>query len=287
MPLFQDDPVVSQNNDQTDQARPAVHGLSRAVGVWGQSKTWHGVYGRSESTTGGQGVNGEGHVGVAGVGHTWIGVYGETRGTANGPSGVLGEGGAGGVGVKGHASGVGLAGVAGYSLTGKGPGIFGQGNPAGHFNGNVIVTGTLDVGVDIRLVNADCAEEFDVEFGPIEPGVVVVLSDGGRLLASSVAYDKRVAGVVSGAGGYRPGLTLDAQHATAERVPVALMGKVYCRVDAESAPIEIGDMLTTATTPGHAMKARDATRAFGAVIGKALGSLTTGRGLIPILVTLQ
>jgi hypothetical protein len=165
--------------------------------------------------------------------------------------------------------------------------IFGQGNPAGHFNGNVIVTGTLDVGVDIRLVNADCAEEFDVEFGPIEPGVVVVLSDGGRLLASSVAYDKRVAGVVSGAGGYRPGLTLDAQHATAERVPVALMGKVYCRVDAESAPIEIGDMLTTATTPGHAMKARDATRAFGAVIGKALGSLTTGRGLIPILVTLQ
>src|SRR4051794_939040 len=104
--------------------------------------------------------------------------------------------------------------------------------------------------MDIRLVNADCAEEFDLESGPIEPGTVVVFSDGGRLLPSADAYDKRVAGVVSGAGGYRPGLTLDAQDAATERVPVALMGKVYCCVDAESAPIEVGDMLTTATTPG-------------------------------------
>ena len=88
-----------------------------------------------------------------------------------------------------------------------------------------MVTGTLDVGVDIRLVNADCAEEFDLESGPIEPGTVVVLSDGGRLLPSSAAYDKRVAGVVSGAGGYRPGVTLDAQDAATERVPVALLGE--------------------------------------------------------------
>jgi hypothetical protein len=324
MPTYQDDPVVSRNHNgnpefdggvygestlfngvrgvtyapghgavvgiqenQSDQAGPAVYGQSRAVGVWGQSTTWHGVFGYSESTTGGQGVNGEGHVGVAGVGHTWIGVYGETRGSANGPSGVLGEGGSGGTGVKGHASGAGLAGVAGYSLTGRGPGIFGQGNPAGHFNGNVVVTGSVDVGVDIRLVNADCAEEFDLETGPVEPGTVVVLSDNGRLLPSEVEYDRRVAGVVSGAGGYRPGLTLDAQATESERVPVALMGKVYCRADADRSPIEVGDMLTTSATPGHAMKACDPGLAFGAVIGKALGPLTGGRGLIPMLVTLQ
>jgi hypothetical protein len=286
MPRFQNDPVLSVNNDVTDQAKPSVQAVSaRVSGVWGQSGQWIGVYGRSDS--GGWGVYGEGPVGVAGIGQTWIGVYGETKGTVNGPSGVLGEGGPKGVGVKGHASGLGIAGVAGYSLTNMGPGIFGQGSPAGQFNGNVEVTGTLNVGVDIRLVNGDCAEEFDVELGPIEPGTVVVLSDGGRLLPSADAYDKRVAGVVSGAGGYRPGLTLDAQDAATERVPVALMGKVYCRVDAESAPIQTGDMLTTATTPGHAMKATDITRAFGAVIGKALGSLTTGKGLIPILVTLQ
>jgi hypothetical protein len=35
------------------------------------------------------------------------------------------------------------------------------------------------------------------------------------------------------------------------------------------------------------MKANDPMRAFGAVIGKALRGLQSGRGLIPILVSLQ
>jgi hypothetical protein len=46
-------------------------------------------------------------------------------------------------------------------------------------------------------------------------------------------------------------------------------------------------MLTTSPTPGHAMKVDDPLRAFGAVIGKALRPLSTGRGLIPILIALQ
>jgi hypothetical protein len=70
-------------------------------------------------------------------------------------------------------------------------------------------------------------------------------------------------------------------------VPVALVGKVYCRVDADLAPIRPGDLLTTSATPGHARRASDRERAFGAVLGKALGGLAAGRGLVPILVTLQ
>jgi hypothetical protein len=35
------------------------------------------------------------------------------------------------------------------------------------------------------------------------------------------------------------------------------------------------------------MKAADPARAFGAVLGKAMGALKEGRGLVPILVTLQ
>jgi hypothetical protein len=35
------------------------------------------------------------------------------------------------------------------------------------------------------------------------------------------------------------------------------------------------------------MKAEDPAKAFGAVIGKALGSIKQGLGLIPILVALQ
>ena len=66
-----------------------------------------------------------------------------------------------------------------------------------------------------------------------------------------------------------------------------LMGKVYCKVDASPDPILVGDLLTTSYTAGHAMKASDTGKAFGAIIAKALASLSGGRGLIPILVTLQ
>ena len=68
---------------------------------------------------------------------------------------------------------------------------------------------------------------------------------------------------------------------------MALAGKAYCKVDASEAPIAMGDMLTTSPTVGHAMKASDPARAFGAVIGKALQPLVTGTGLIPILIALQ
>jgi len=98
-------------------------------------------------------------------------------------------------------------------------------------------------------------------------------------------YDRRVAGVVSGAGGYRPAVILNGQLGAG--VPVALMGRVFCKVDATAAPIEAGDLLTTSATPGHAMKAVDEARIAGTVLGKAMGSLASGQGLIPVLVTLR
>jgi hypothetical protein len=70
-------------------------------------------------------------------------------------------------------------------------------------------------------------------------------------------------------------------------MPLALVGKVYCKVDADPAPIAIGDLLTTSTRPGHGMKAANSDLAFGAVIGKALRPLRSGQGMIPILVALQ
>ena len=104
---------------------------------------------------------------------------------------------------------------------------------------------------------------------------------------SNQAYDRRVAGVVSGAGNYKPAVILDRHATKTPRRPLALMGKVYCRVDASESPIAIGDLLTTSATPGHAMKAENPALAFGAVIGKALRPLASGRGLVPILVALQ
>lgn len=151
-----------------------------------------------------------------------------------------------------------------------------------HVNGDIIATG------DIVLKNADCAEEFAVkDLEMIEPGTVMVLGEEGSLCQSTEAYDKKVAGVVSGAGDLKPGLILDKQSESTNRMPIALMGKVYCKVDAQYAPIEVGDLLTTSPTPGHAMKATDPLKAFGTIIGKALRPLAAGKGLIPILVALQ
>ena len=146
---------------------------------------------------------------------------------------------------------------------------------------------------DIKILNADFAEDFDVDESDlkagVEPGTVMILSEGGRLRVSSCAYDQRVAGVVSGARGFKPGIVLDRSPAAMSdsRVPLALGGKVYCRADASYSSIKIGDMLTTSDTPGYAMRAIDPPRAFGSVIGKALQPLSRGRDLISILVALQ
>jgi hypothetical protein len=61
----------------------------------------------------------------------------------------------------------------------------------------------------------------------------------------------------------------------------------HCKIDADIAPINIGDLLTTSPTKGHAQKALDPSKATGAIIGKALGSLKTGKGKIPVMVMLQ
>ncbi len=150
------------------------------------------------------------------------------------------------------------------------------------------VVGDVSVTGDIRLANADCAEEFDsADPHAAEPGTVMVLGEKGDLRESHQAYDKRVAGVVSGAGTYRPGIVLDKDASKTNRLAIGLLGKVYCKVEAQSSPIEVGDLLTTSCTPGRAMKASDSMRAFGAVIGKALRPLTEGHGLIPILIALR
>ena len=141
---------------------------------------------------------------------------------------------------------------------------------------------------DIRLLNADCAEDFEViNTEEIKPGAVMTLSDKGQLEQGNQPYDKRVAGVVSGAGNLKPGLILGSLKGLTNRLPIALVGKVHCKVDASFGAIEVGDMLTTSSTEGHAMKASDPSKAFGAVIGKALEPLKSGIGFIPILVALQ
>jgi hypothetical protein len=99
-----------------------------------------------------------------------------------------------------------------------------------------------------------------------EHGTIVVIDDGGKLRQSYSAYDKRVAGVISGAREYKPAIVLGRRASSEGPVFVALIGKV----DADPAPIAIGDLLTTSGRRGFAMKAAEPAPAFGAVFGKAL-----------------
>src|SRR6516164_6347162 len=100
-----------------------------------------------------------------------------------------------------------------------------------HVNGDITVTG------DVLLTGADCAEHFDIIGTQIpEPGTVVVIDEAGALRESLEPYDKKVAGVVSGAETYSPGLVLDNRPSGEPRVALALVGKVYCKVDAEYSP---------------------------------------------------
>lgn len=175
-----------------------------------------------------------------------------------------------------------------FGASEEGPGLLGYSRTglAGQFYGDVHIAKNLMVDGDVFLPGADCAELFNVA-DQIEPGDVVVIHRDGVLRRSASAYDKRVAGVVSGAGRFRPGVMLDSRNGgSPHSAPLALIGKVDCKVDARKYPIEVGDLLTTSATPGHAMKANPSD-AFGTVLGKALGDLENGLGLLPILVCLQ
>ena len=68
---------------------------------------------------------------------------------------------------------------------------------------------------------------------------------------------------------------------------VTLGAWAHCKVDADVAPIQVGDLLTTSATRGHAQRAEDRGAAVGAIVGKAMAPLASGRGVIPVLVGMQ
>lgn len=152
--------------------------------------------------------------------------------------------------------------------------------------------GTTSVGVLKITGGADLSEQFDVQSDKddVKPGMVVCIdpANPGKLVASSKAYDRTVAGVISGAGGVKPGMLMGQRDTVADgQHPIALTGRVYVWADASMGAIEAGDLLTTSDVPGHAMKATNYERSRGATVGKAMSRLADGRGLVLILVQPQ
>jgi hypothetical protein len=259
---------------------------SNGAGLFGESYSSEGVFGASVAQHGVHGVNGFGSgikptfgCGIFGETDNGYGVYGASK-TASGVYGTSGPGHFAGEFEGDHQ-------ISGNALVGGNHRVKGTCSVDKDLTvgGNHTVKGNVTASDVMISGGADCAEEFDLSGGNgIESGSVVVFDESAALGTSNIPYNKKVAGVISGAGSYRPGVVLDRRDSSRERAPLALIGKVFCKVDASYGAIDVGDLLTTSSTHGFAMKAQDPLRSFGAVIGKALGVLEEGRGLIPILV---
>jgi hypothetical protein len=159
----------------------------------------------------------------------------------------------------------------------------------GHEWVSITHSGNFSVATLTIRGGADVAEPFKLSRSDIAKGSVVVIDEDspGQLKLSDQPYDTRVAGIVSGANGINPGIALHQEGVNDGGQNVALSGRVYVQADASFGAIKPGDLLTTSSTPGHAMKVIDHAKSQGAILGKAMTSLKEGKGMVLVLVTLQ
>lgn len=278
-----------------------VKGTGAEYGLWGTTneEQGYGIFGEAErygirgNATGSTGYS----YGVRGDSSStgaWA-VYGSATATTGVTRGVYGYSASiYGTGVYGWAAATSgdTFGVFGKSDSPDGCGVYGVCTATGG-HGGYFIGGTSTDSLQIRG-GSDLSEQFDINcsFDDMEPepGMVVCIDaeHPGELTLSTQAYDRTVAGIISGAGGIETGMLMGQEGSVAHGdSPVALTGRVYCYVDASRGAVQPGDLLTTSDIPGHAMKVLDYEKAQGAIIGKAMTPLKTGRGLVLVLVSLQ
>lgn len=140
------------------------------------------------------------------------------------------------------------------------------------------------------LSGGDYAESVDVtgERTEFEPGDLLVIDPKahGHFKKANTPYSTLVGGVYA----TKPGVTGRRQprgKSQEEEVPMAMVGIVPTKVSTENGPIHDGDLLVSSSIPGYAMKGTDDHKLTGAVLGKALGALESGQGVIEVLISLQ
>ncbi|MEN8157669.1 MAG: hypothetical protein ABFS10_12025 [Bacteroidota bacterium] len=159
----------------------------------------------------------------------------------------------------------------------------------------------------------DVAEYINDTHGDTEAGDVLVADPAKdeSVLRSAKPYQTSVLGVVTTKPHMVMGMELVVDEETGEPIPgvlatrLALTGRVPVKITEENGSIEPGDLLTTSSTPGHAMKwtlldvneAKDFEelksmlaeneRRRNAVIGKAVSSSGSGTGTVVVLISLQ
>lgn len=158
-----------------------------------------------------------------------------------------------------------------------------------HASGIVFADGSSINGLSSLCQGGDYAESVDVsgDRTKYQAGDVLVIDPNspGKFLKSAEAYSTAVTGIYS----TKPGVVGRRQttEKNPDEVPMAMIGIVPTKVSAENGPVKPGDLLVTSSTLGYAMKGTDRSRMLGAVVGKALGGLDSGMGVIEVVVTLQ
>jgi hypothetical protein len=175
-------------------------------------------------------------------------------------------------------------------------------------SGNVTIGGNLSVAGAITSPNkTGCVEDRFINRDniPLERGDVVIVhftpssqfyGAAGQIplvevQLTDVAMDTRVCGVVDEpelTGSRTSDLNLAKIGGLKVGVMVTLGAFAHCKVDADIASVVPGDLLVTSPTRGHAQKLNpDAPPKPGAIIGKALGALASGKGTIPVIISHQ
>ena len=121
---------------------------------------------------------------------------------------------------------------------------------------------------------ADLAEKYLAD-EELEAGTVVCFGGDKEICACGKEADHRVAGVISTDPAYMMNSESEGQY-------VALTGRVPCKV---VGPVVKGDLLVSSGVKGHAKADNDAKP--GRIIGKAVGSLDAGEGVIEVLVNMM
>lgn len=154
--------------------------------------------------------------------------------------------------------------------------------------------------LSVGQVGRDLAEIFGTT-EEVEAGDILVADEHhvGQLKRTTTPYDKKVIGIVSAS----PAIFFEGQKITmgtkpenfvkGKNPPVALSGRVMCKISLENGPVAYGDLITTSSTAGYGMKAdRNIKKSLGKVVGHALEPFNGGpngekTGMITVLVTLH
>jgi len=128
------------------------------------------------------------------------------------------------------------------------------------YNNHLAAMRTKEQAIPMTTKNADLAEWYKQTNNDLQAGDVVAVDTNGGLIKTIKPYDTKLMGVISTSPNQVIGVNQDGD------VALALTGRVPVKVSTANGPIAVGDLLTSSSLAGVAMKATKT----GATLGKAL-----------------